>query len=113
LELVVQFLCRLGYLLVADVQRHDYRLIRCQTDRPDHPCIVVIYLDGRPGVKFKDADLLGIPVRVTIGPKGLADGNIEIKLRNSADIQTIPADQGCQRVWQVIQTLLKELQPGS
>jgi len=35
----------------------------------------------RPGVKFKDADLIGIPVRLTIGEKALAEGNVEFKLR--------------------------------
>src|SRR5512138_3465377 len=35
--------------------------------------------DERAGVKFKDADLIGIPVRVTIGPKSLAAGNLEIR----------------------------------
>jgi prolyl-tRNA synthetase len=35
----------------------------------------------RAGVKFKDADLIGIPYRVTIGEKNLADGNIELKAR--------------------------------
>lgn len=38
--------------------------------------------DERPGVKFKDADLVGIPVRVTIGAKALADNNVEIKHRS-------------------------------
>jgi prolyl-tRNA synthetase len=41
--------------------------------------------DERPGVKFKDADLIGIPMRVTIGAKGLANGNIELKPRTEAD----------------------------
>lgn len=35
----------------------------------------------RPGVKFKDADLIGIPVRITIGDKALADESVEFKLR--------------------------------
>tara|TARA_Y100001933_G_C18981895_1_gene557012 strand:+ start:271 stop:552 length:282 start_codon:yes stop_codon:yes gene_type:complete len=35
----------------------------------------------RPGVKFKDADLIGIPVRVTIGPKTLEKGGAEVKGR--------------------------------
>lgn len=39
----------------------------------------------RPGIKFKDSELIGIPVRVTIGSKGLADGNVEIKERSKAD----------------------------
>ena len=37
--------------------------------------------DERPGVKFNDADLVGIPYRVTVGPKGLADGVVELKRR--------------------------------
>jgi prolyl-tRNA synthetase len=41
--------------------------------------------DERPGVKFKDADLVGIPVRVTLGAKGLATGNVEVKLRSDSD----------------------------
>jgi len=41
--------------------------------------------DERPGVKFKDADLLGMPFRVTIGAKALANGNVELKPRTEAD----------------------------
>ena len=40
--------------------------------------------DERPGVKFKDADLVGIPVRVTIGEKALAEGSVEFKERKAA-----------------------------
>ena len=41
--------------------------------------------DERPGVKFKDADLIGIPLRVTIGAKALTGGNIELKPRIESD----------------------------
>jgi prolyl-tRNA synthetase len=41
--------------------------------------------DERPGVKFKDADLLGMPLRITIGAKSLANGNIELKPRTETD----------------------------
>ncbi|MBX3212837.1 MAG: proline--tRNA ligase [Labilithrix sp.] len=41
--------------------------------------------DERPGVKFKDADLLGMPLRVTIGAKALANGNVELKPRAEPD----------------------------
>ena len=37
--------------------------------------------DERPGVKFKDADLIGIPIRLTVGDKSLAEGAVEFKLR--------------------------------
>jgi prolyl-tRNA synthetase len=41
--------------------------------------------DERPGVKFKDADLVGMPFRVTIGGKSLANGNVELKPRSERD----------------------------
>ncbi len=41
--------------------------------------------DERPGSKFKDADLLGMPLRVTIGAKSLANGNVEMKPRTEPD----------------------------
>ncbi|MCI8630762.1 MAG: proline--tRNA ligase [Firmicutes bacterium] len=40
--------------------------------------------DERPGVKFKDADLLGIPVRITVG-RGAAEGSVEYKLRRESE----------------------------
>jgi prolyl-tRNA synthetase len=40
--------------------------------------------DERPGFKFKDADLIGIPLRVSIGEKSLAKGEIELKPRGGA-----------------------------
>ncbi|MEO8875037.1 MAG: His/Gly/Thr/Pro-type tRNA ligase C-terminal domain-containing protein, partial [Polyangiaceae bacterium] len=51
--------------------------------------------DERPGVKFKDADLIGIPLRITIGGKGLASGNFELKLRTESDpkkVEMLPVD---------------------
>jgi prolyl-tRNA synthetase len=41
--------------------------------------------DERPGVKFKDADLIGVPLRVTLGAKALAGGNVELKPRTESD----------------------------
>jgi prolyl-tRNA synthetase len=46
--------------------------------------------DERAGVKFKDADLLGIPLRISVGKKGLAEGKVEWKLRGSKDITLVP-----------------------
>jgi prolyl-tRNA synthetase len=45
--------------------------------------------DERPGVKFKDADLVGIPLRVALGKKGLAEGVLEVKARRSPEVQKI------------------------
>jgi prolyl-tRNA synthetase len=46
----------------------------------------------RPGVKFKDADLLGIPVRVTVGARGLARGVVELKKRIESESRDVPVD---------------------
>jgi prolyl-tRNA synthetase len=46
--------------------------------------------DERPGVKFKDADLLGIPIRVVVSERSLADSKVEIKRRTETDKQMIP-----------------------
>jgi prolyl-tRNA synthetase len=49
--------------------------------------------DERAGVKFKDADLIGIPLRVTIGPKRLAEGNVEVRLRHSGEVKIVPCNE--------------------
>ena len=46
----------------------------------------------RPGVKFKDADLLGIPIRVTVGARGLAQGTVELKKRTETESTDVPLD---------------------
>ena len=46
--------------------------------------------DERAGVKFKDADLIGLPLRIAVGKKGLADGKVEWKPRGSAQVELVP-----------------------
>jgi prolyl-tRNA synthetase len=48
--------------------------------------------DERPGVKFKDADLLGIPLRVTIGKKSLDQGKVELKARGAAAAELVDVE---------------------
>jgi prolyl-tRNA synthetase len=45
--------------------------------------------EERPGVKFKDADLIGIPYRVTVGPKGLEEGKVEIVKRKTKSSRNV------------------------
>jgi prolyl-tRNA synthetase len=47
----------------------------------------------RAGVKFKDADLIGYPVRVTVGAKALARGNVEVKIRRTGEMQEIAVSE--------------------
>jgi prolyl-tRNA synthetase len=44
----------------------------------------------RPGVKFADAELIGIPYRITVGPRGLGDGVVEFTERRSGESEQIP-----------------------
>jgi len=56
---------------------------------------VEVILDDRnerAGVKFKDADLIGIPLRVTIGAKSLAEGKVEVRFRESGEVEKIPLE---------------------
>ncbi|MFA6224514.1 MAG: proline--tRNA ligase [Desulfomonilaceae bacterium] len=48
--------------------------------------------DERPGVKFKDADLFGIPLRITIGQKALSQGGIELRNRQTKETRLIKPD---------------------
>ena len=57
----------------------------------------------RPGVKFKDADLIGVPLRLTIGAKGLKEGVIELKARASKDVAKIPLAEAEAKLVAVIQ----------
>ena len=62
--------------------------------------------DERPGVKFNDMDLIGIPVRITIG-KGLADGKVELKLRTEADKEDVSTDDIVNKVIDIVKSELK------
>lgn len=46
----------------------------------------------RPGVKFKDADLIGYPLRVVVGPKTLTEGALEVKARKTGEVAMLPLD---------------------
>ena len=63
----------------------------------------------RAGVKFKDADLIGIPVRVTVGKKTLENGEVEIKLRREADRIAVPVDSAVEKVLETVAKLWDEL----
>jgi prolyl-tRNA synthetase len=52
----------------------------------------------RPGVKFKDADLIGLPLRITIGGRGLKEGVIEMKWRTEKDVAKVPLAEAEARV---------------
>jgi prolyl-tRNA synthetase len=48
--------------------------------------------DQRPGFKFKDADLIGLPFRVVIGEKALNEGKVEVRTRKTGETAKVPPD---------------------
>jgi prolyl-tRNA synthetase len=66
---------------------------------------IEVLLDDRkesPGAKFKDADLIGIPVRITIGPRALREGLIEIRWRKTEEQWKLPRGQVVGRVRELL-----------
>jgi prolyl-tRNA synthetase len=58
--------------------------------------------DERPGVKFKDADLIGFTLRVTVGQKGLARGVVELRERREKTNHELPVADAAARVAQIV-----------
>lgn len=61
--------------------------------------------DERPGVKFKDADLVGVPVRAVVGGKSFAAGQAELSLRRDRQKQLVPLAEAAAKVLELIERL--------
>ncbi len=59
--------------------------------------------DERPGVKFKDADLVGFPVRIVVGAKSLADGKVEVSLRRDRQKQLVPVVEAVSKIMELLE----------
>jgi prolyl-tRNA synthetase len=65
--------------------------------------------DERPGVKFKDADLIGLPLRVTVSERSLRAGGVEFKRRAAPDRESVPLDLAVARIQAEIAALQAEI----
>ena len=63
--------------------------------------------DERPGVKFKDADLVGIPLRVTIGAKGLEKGILELRARREGRTDEVPVADAAAKIRALVDQALQ------
>jgi prolyl-tRNA synthetase len=63
--------------------------------------------DERPGVKFKDADLIGIPLRINIGAKGLEKGSIELRWRHDGKTEDLAIDGAAEKIQRLVITELQ------
>jgi len=57
-----------------------------------------------PGIKFNDADLLGIPLRVTVSPRTLEKGSLELKLRTEKKTELVPLKEAAEKIKRLIST---------
>jgi prolyl-tRNA synthetase len=65
--------------------------------------------DERPGFKFKDADLLGLPLRLTVGARGLAKGEMELKARTDKEFTAVALGDAGAQVLSVLQQMREAL----
>ena len=63
--------------------------------------------DERPGGKFKDADLIGIPLRITIGAKGLGKGCVEMRRRREGQTEEVPVGEAANKIHSLVTEALK------
>ena len=73
----------------------------------------VLYDDRpeRPGVKFKDADLLGLPLRIAVGRKALGEGKVEWKLRREPEVALVPLAEAASRARALVEAEVAALTP--
>jgi prolyl-tRNA synthetase len=85
------------HLLSLDAANPDVAAVADRAERDLEAAGFEVLHDDReglsPGVKFKDADLLGMPIRVVVGAKGLKDGTAEIRDRRTKQMERAPFDQ--------------------
>lgn len=65
--------------------------------------------DESPGVKFTDADLIGIPLRLTVSKRSIQEGGVEVKVRSSGESTVVPLEQ----LQQVITSTIAALESGT
>jgi prolyl-tRNA synthetase len=78
---------RVGDAAVDVVAEQAYRALQAAGKEP-----LLDDRDERPGAKFASLDLVGVPWQLIVGPKGVADGVVEIKRRATGERQTLPLE---------------------
>ena len=101
-------------VLITSVNQDDEKVAQAAEDiyKQLLSAGIEVLLDDRllrGGVKFKDADLIGIPVRITVGRKSIAEGNVEIKLRSQAENRKIPLSKAADEAVGLVESLKEHL----
>jgi len=103
--------------IVTPVNQDDADVVRVSREIYDKLTAagVEVLLDDRDlrgGIKFKDDDLIGIPIRVTVGKKSVVEGNVEVKLRAEPQSEKVAIGAAPQKVIELINRLKERIQEG-
>jgi len=103
-------------VLIVALDSEDERVMSVATRLHDELAAagVDVLLDDRdlrPGPKFKDADLIGVPFRVTVGKKSLADDKVEIKRRDADDVEKVSPASAAARLTDLLRAAHASLMP--
>jgi prolyl-tRNA synthetase len=114
-----------GIIWPAAIAPHDVYLVGLSLDRDEavaadaealyeelqQACLDVMFddRDERPGVKFNDADLIGVPLRLTVSPRNHGDGVVEFKRRDSEESEQVARGEVVSRILAVRAELLAAL----
>ena len=90
-------------ICLLDPDNADVAKVACELEQQLEASGVDVIVDDRaerPGVKFKDADLIGFPVRVVVGAKGLANGGVEVKRRcdDKSKMRIVPVAEALEAI---------------
>ncbi len=62
--------------------------------------------EGSPGARFADADLIGAPVRVTVGKRTVSDGTVDLRQRRTGESETVPLGGAAARIAALHESLM-------
>ena len=86
--------------VMAEAEEIYFKLEKCGVE------VLFDDRDERPGVKFKDNDLIGIPLQIVIGSKGLAEGKVEVKIRKTGEVLFMPIEDAIAHIQQLVSSAL-------
>jgi prolyl-tRNA synthetase len=110
-----------GCIWPAPIAPFDVWMVAIGNEAPDHADRLAEELggygltsmvddrEGSPGVRFADADLIGAPVRVTIGKRTLTDGTVDVRQRRTGESETLPLDGAAARIAALHASLMPKL----
>ena len=102
------------HLLSLDPANAEVAAVACQVEKDLETAGFEVLHDEReglsPGAKFKDADLLGFPLRITVGAKGLKDGIIELRDRRTKEVVKLKPEAAVAEVSVARDRIMQELE---